>query len=263
MRIAVMATAMLSSLCSAASFDCQKAATAVEQMVCRNPFLSNLDDEMAKVYSAVLARAKWSSDSGRLTENTTPERLRGEQRSWLAARDKCTEPACVTSAYNSRLSALKAKIHIPQSDIADRMSDGRLIGIDCDKGTKTLEVGYFSSSYPPSKPMDLWDTFQLKTNSIDDRYVLVVHEVVRECLLGDTRYVVTITAEPGNWGRLNGECGDETYGRAMIRRDNETMFNEIFEGCRSEEVVAKVRLTERREDPTVIRMRRKDHCGCE
>lgn len=267
MRIVVVATAMLSSLCGATSFDCQKAHTTVERMICSHPRLSKLDDEMAAVYSAVITRATAPAYSAGLTITTTPERLRGEQRSWLATRDKCTDVACVTSAYINRLNTLKAAINIRQYNrSASKADDTRVIGIDCDEKIKTLEVGYFTAYNLPAKAMDLWDIFELKTNGKPDergnQHVLAVHEVVRKCSLGNTHYVVTITAVPGSWG-MTGQCGGSTFGRAIIVRNNVTVFDGIFEECLSKEIVARIKISEGQEKPSVIRMRYKDYYGYE
>ncbi len=216
MRIVVVAVtilsniAMLCNLCNAASFECKKTNMAVEQMVCSNPELSKLDDEMAMVYSAVIARATApkSKSSGRtkyssgLTITTTPEQLHDQQRDWLSTRNKCTDLACVTSAYVNQLNILKATIRIPKYDRSGPKSDDqKIIGIDCNKKNKTLEVGYYTAYNLPDNAMDLWDTFSLKTNSNPDnngnQHVLAVHDVVRECSLGNTHYIVTISAVPG------------------------------------------------------------------
>lgn len=267
MRIVVVAAAMLSNLCGAASFDCQKADTAVERMVCSHPRLSKLDDEMAEVYSAVLTRATAPRFGTGLTRPTTPEGLRGEQRSWLATRDKCTDLACVTSAYLNRLNVLKSAIRIPQYDKSTsgaKSDDTRVIGIDCDEKTKTLEVGYFTEYNLPDKAMDLWDIFNLKTNSAPDergnQHVLAVHEVVRKCTFNKTHYVVTIHAVPASWS-LTGECGGETDGRAVIHRNGVKIFDSVFETCISKEIIAKIRIAEGQKKPSVIRMPFKDYYG--
>jgi uncharacterized protein len=277
MRIVVVAVTILSNiatlcnLCNAASFECKKANRAVQQMVCSNPELSKLDDEMAMVYSAVFARATApkSKSSGRtmyssgLTITTTPEQLRDQQRDWLSTRNKCTDLACVTSAYINQLNILKATIRIPKYDRSGHKSDGqKIIGIDCNKKNKTLEVGYYTAYNLPDNAMDLWDTFSLKTNSNPDnngnQHVLAVHDVVRECSLGNTHYIVTISAVPGSWS-FTGPCGGVEFGRAVIVRNNAIVFDEPFESCNSENIVATVKVREEKAEPTIIRIPRKDY----
>src|SRR5215831_576944 len=84
----------------AASFDCAKASTAIEKMICADARLSALDDNLARSYSAALER---SSQDERA-------RLRREQAAWLKYRDAC-EPAdrsCVIARYGERLRNLRA-----------------------------------------------------------------------------------------------------------------------------------------------------------
>jgi uncharacterized protein YecT (DUF1311 family) len=53
--IVIALCGLLSTQATAASFDCNKAATWVEKTVCSNPELSKLDDELAKAYKDALA----------------------------------------------------------------------------------------------------------------------------------------------------------------------------------------------------------------
>ncbi|MEJ0026642.1 MAG: DUF3298 domain-containing protein [Rhizomicrobium sp.] len=82
------------------SFDCKKAATPVEHALCSDLALSRLDRDVADLYRSKHA----SSDAG------ANDRLRQDQRDWLAARGKlCTGGAlvpCLTKLYRGRLVAL-------------------------------------------------------------------------------------------------------------------------------------------------------------
>ena len=79
----------------AASFDCAKAATAVEKMVCGDPALSRLDEVLADAYRRALSAS------------AEPETLKARQREWLrAGRDVCTDAACLTQAYRKRIGQL-------------------------------------------------------------------------------------------------------------------------------------------------------------
>lgn len=79
------------------SFDCRGAANFSELTICDSPLLSALDFALAGVYAARLSKA---SDT---------EQLRIAQRLWLRnQRDVCDTAACLQSAYEARLSALRA-----------------------------------------------------------------------------------------------------------------------------------------------------------
>lgn len=77
----------------AASFDCAKASTRVEKIICDNPTIGQLDVDMARAYRQALQQ-----DKG----------VRQEQQAWLKERNQCSTPACVQDAYQSRIQALSA-----------------------------------------------------------------------------------------------------------------------------------------------------------
>jgi hypothetical protein len=76
------------------SFDCRKAASAAEKMVCQDPALSRLDEEMSRAFAEAGRRA-----------GTVPG-----QQAWLRTRDACADPACVKWAYESRIAYLKGEL---------------------------------------------------------------------------------------------------------------------------------------------------------
>lgn len=78
----------------AASFDCAKAATAVEKMICNDDGLSRLDDQMAADYKAQLAAR--SNDPS----------VREAQATWLQERNRCRDEVCLGFVYLDRLRAL-------------------------------------------------------------------------------------------------------------------------------------------------------------
>lgn len=73
------------------SFDCAKASTNVEKMICANPALSKADSEMAGFYK----RNMVASGAG---SNT----IKQGQRAFVAKRNLCSDSACVADAYRAR-----------------------------------------------------------------------------------------------------------------------------------------------------------------
>ncbi|QXI31006.1 lysozyme inhibitor LprI family protein [Pseudomonas vanderleydeniana] len=63
----------------AASFDCQKASTAVEKAICASPELSGLDSALGDYYSQAMAKLA----------PEPREALRSDQRAWLQTRNAC------------------------------------------------------------------------------------------------------------------------------------------------------------------------------
>jgi uncharacterized protein len=78
---------------NAASFDCAKAVSPVERMICSDRLLSRLDDALAENYRNML-----SADFGGSKAD-----LRGSQREWLAQRNKCKDSACLVGLYRLRV----------------------------------------------------------------------------------------------------------------------------------------------------------------
>ena len=80
---------------AAASFDCAKARTYAEKAICENEELSQLDEQLFKIYEHMLL--------------SSPDRveLRARQRQWLRTdRNICTNHECIKAAYEKRLREL-------------------------------------------------------------------------------------------------------------------------------------------------------------
>jgi uncharacterized protein YecT (DUF1311 family) len=84
---------------AAASFDCSKAATKQEKLICGDQQLSAADDDLAKAYRRALES---SSDK---------EGLKKQQQNWIKTeRDACQDAPSLLNAYKSRIAALEANI---------------------------------------------------------------------------------------------------------------------------------------------------------
>lgn len=82
----------------AASFDCKKASTPTEKMICESTPLSDLDSKLADVYSKTFAAA---SPNAKV-------RLRAGQRTWLGLVSRnCDDVECITVAYQARIDQLE------------------------------------------------------------------------------------------------------------------------------------------------------------
>src|SRR3712207_9048329 len=78
----------------AASFDCRKASTAAERLICAQPALSRLDEELALAFKDAMAITP------------TPASLAREQRAGLKERDRNADARAMEEAYRFRLEAL-------------------------------------------------------------------------------------------------------------------------------------------------------------
>lgn len=79
---------------SAASFDCKKATTNIEKMICSDIGLSARDENLAVFYKRAM---KFTSDQNKLKQ---------EQRAWLREVATCKEVVCARKLYYSRINAL-------------------------------------------------------------------------------------------------------------------------------------------------------------
>lgn len=89
-----------------ASFDCAKAETWAEQVLCGDETLGQLDERLDAAYRT--AREAARGDAAAL------ERLLSRQRAWLAERDGCKITPCLTRLYAQRLAELTGTGGPPQ-----------------------------------------------------------------------------------------------------------------------------------------------------
>ena len=79
-----------------ASFDCSKAVSKIEKLICSTPQTADDDARLAVAYSA--ARAKASN----------PNALKDDQRQWLKQRNACDDAACLLKVTEARIQELSA-----------------------------------------------------------------------------------------------------------------------------------------------------------
>ncbi|MBO9689154.1 MAG: DUF1311 domain-containing protein [Mitsuaria chitosanitabida] len=84
----------------AASFDCARAGSSVERMICTDPTLSDLDDLLSAVYRS--HERDSDEDGSPVVERAILE----AQKRWLAARNACGDSDCLEKRYEERIGAL-------------------------------------------------------------------------------------------------------------------------------------------------------------
>ncbi|WP_347990340.1 type IV secretory system conjugative DNA transfer family protein [Methylomonas sp. AM2-LC] len=109
------------------SFDCKKAMTLVEKLICSNEKLSSLDNILAQKYKNLTAILfDNNNDDGLLQE---------DQNSWLEKdRNKCQDSICIENTYNSRIVIL-TKMEEQASHI---FNQAKSCNGDCVNGQGTL-----------------------------------------------------------------------------------------------------------------------------
>lgn len=103
------------------SFDCSTAKNAVEELVCDDSELSNLDMQVEKAYEKALNNAK---------NPLRIKRLKRLRLNWLKKRNACRDKSCLIESYKSYLSVLETKA-LPKN-----LSEGN---IDC-SNSKNITV---------------------------------------------------------------------------------------------------------------------------
>lgn len=85
----------LMTMAQAASFDCAKAQTTIEKLICGDNELSKLDEALSNTYQQVIEK---SADK--------PKAIK-EQKQWLKeVRNACQDTSCLNSAYQKRIDEL-------------------------------------------------------------------------------------------------------------------------------------------------------------
>lgn len=78
------------------SFDCAKAATSIEKMICSDTYIGNLDGILSQNYKALFGDEYGFDDAGKKS-------TRNEQKAWMVKRNACATKECVIDAYKSRI----------------------------------------------------------------------------------------------------------------------------------------------------------------
>jgi uncharacterized protein len=91
----------------AAGFDCKKATTHVERLICADPALSDLDSELKRVFDLI--------EGETFGHNAEPpyqtiDPVGREETRWLrTVRNKCVDQRCLKQAYVNRIANLRAR----------------------------------------------------------------------------------------------------------------------------------------------------------
>lgn len=106
----------------AASFDCTKARTPDEQLICGAPDLSRADERLAESYKAVMDGVQAHGLDGKVRD-----RLRGEQRAWVTKRNRWCGVAASTKLTAENRAGLAACLREQVNERIeqlDRLRDG-------------------------------------------------------------------------------------------------------------------------------------------
>ena len=98
---------LFAAFAEAASFNCEIAKSNIEKLICSNPEISSLDENLSKSYIDAKSKAQ------------KPDFLTKDQIEWLERRNKCKDELCLKNEYKSRVEFL-AKWSKYENECADR-----------------------------------------------------------------------------------------------------------------------------------------------
>lgn len=97
----VLGGLILHGAAQAASFDCSKAQSKVEKLICADAELSKLDEEMTASYADALKGSATAAD------------VRNAQKQWLKIRDTCQDSQCLKNTYRQQVTSLRSPVLAP------------------------------------------------------------------------------------------------------------------------------------------------------
>ncbi|MBP1680711.1 MAG: hypothetical protein H6Q35_1050 [Proteobacteria bacterium] len=89
-----------------ASFDCDKATTKVEKMICQDEELSKLDKKLSEVYTSFYLLTK---------------EIKTDQRAWVKQRNQCQDTNCIKELYQVRIKELNTSLSDQNTLLQDLM----------------------------------------------------------------------------------------------------------------------------------------------
>jgi uncharacterized protein YecT (DUF1311 family) len=97
MKKLLLLLTLTTTLLFSASFDCKKAKTDIEKLICSNEELSKLDEELNEAYKELLSKIN----------KNDKEIIKQQQRDWIKNRNVCTNISCIKYQYEQQLSRLQ------------------------------------------------------------------------------------------------------------------------------------------------------------
>ncbi len=172
MRVLILCVLMIcAGVAEAApSFDCGRASSKVEKLICSSEVLQGLDRQMAEKYSAL--RKKLSGADLKL--------LRDSQKGWLKGRNTQKEAAFVEQAYRTRLEMLNAgliRLSFATNQLPAKIEygDGQVLQIlsdvtevkDADYRARTVAVSIRHGREKPQKLFEGTENFRMDWKQVE------------------------------------------------------------------------------------------------
>jgi|GEM_PF-5006180 uncharacterized protein len=232
----------------AASFDCSKASTRVEKLICGDADVSKLDNELAKAYQQGI---EYSED----VLNTTMT-----QREWLKAiRDNCQNVDCLKAAYQSRIRELSTAIVAARQinsivPLEEDPPNSPEFVIRCDKHNQRLIVAdqrflpTINSLNVRSEVTDVRidEGALIKGGGTDERpLILPAGSESHQCQIGRASYQVVIEPYIFNANPM-GRCGAEMPVISLtVSRNGKPIISGLnFGNCDNQSAIHRIQIGE-------------------
>lgn len=141
------------SLAAEPAFDCARAESSAEKLICSNDDLAVLDRKLAEVYGGAVNVVK-SLDAGAEQELNT---LKAYQRGWVKGRDDCwkgeDELSCLRATYERRIAELTARYQLIKGQAP--------VFYTCNGNPADEIVATFFPTDPPSARLERGDTTEI------------------------------------------------------------------------------------------------------
>jgi len=140
------------SLAAEPAFDCAKAESSAEELICSNEDLAKLDRSLADVYGKAVAAIETFAD-----KETALKEFKAYQRGWIKGRDECwkadDELACIKADYEYRIAEITAKFGLIEGQ--------KPVFYMCNDNPADEIVATFFPTTPPSARLERGDSTEI------------------------------------------------------------------------------------------------------
>ncbi len=158
-----LASLVLPVAAQAASFDCMKAVTNNEKLICSDSSLSKLDEDLNSAYKATLQNHPRS------------ESIKQNQKQWIKERNACLDISCLQTQYKARIAQLSSSDNgaVACQTVADYANRGELekLYVPEDKSIQAKVNKLFGQTYQPGGTSWLVD---LNDDGVPDPFLINV-----------------------------------------------------------------------------------------
>jgi uncharacterized protein YfaP (DUF2135 family) len=178
----------------AAGFDCAKARSVVEKLICGDPDLNRQDERLAQLYKKLSSHL--AADSVAL------KALQDNQKVWIRTqRNPCTDVSCLKEVYQARTTALETWLASGKSK-QDIVLESPLGGWRNSFDRQTDHTRYFGGMAPAAATEDEENQPNVIQGQVhgstDQPYRLIVNGNAMPLLVEEERFFQPFTFSPGS-----------------------------------------------------------------